>query len=171
MPQRPARVESPLVPPQPFIDLSSIDFAHPRYGLDEIRKLLPHRGAMAQLDAIVSVDVPTALAIGYKDVRADEFWSAGHFPGNPLLPGVVIVEAAAQLSVCLYKIAVPEVASSLIVFGGVDEARFRGAVRPGERLVLVAKGTALSRRMARCATQAIVGDRVVYEGTVLGIPT
>src|SRR5438034_9862034 len=107
--------------------------------LDAIRRVNPQRFEMEQLTAIVHVDTSRHLIVGYKDVRADEFWVRGHMPGFPLLPGVLMCEAAAQL--CGYYISVyAPMPSDFIGFGGMESVRFRGQVSPGERLVLVAKG-------------------------------
>jgi 3-hydroxyacyl-[acyl-carrier-protein] dehydratase len=158
------------VPSAPIVDPATLDFSRPRMRADELRKILPHRGGMALVDAVLTHDPGTQTIVGYRDVRGDEFWSDGHFPGNPLLPGVLMIEAAAQLSIVGYKLAVPQVGERLIVFGGVDDVRFRGAVRPGDRLILMARGTSLSTRLAKSECQAIVGDKIVFEGTVIGVP-
>jgi len=158
------------MPPQPLVDLAKYDLETVKYTADEIRKIIPHRGAMALLDGVVAIDDANGIAIGYKDARADEFWAAGHFPGNPLLPGVVMIEAAGQLAVFFYKLCCPEVASRLVVFGGVDDVRFRGSVRPGERVWLVTRKVEMNRRVAKCESQAFSGGRLVFEGKVIGIP-
>lgn len=158
------------MPPEPLVDLTKYNLESIKYTADDIRKVIPHRGAMALLDAVVEVDESKGLAIGYKDARADEFWAPGHFPGNPLLPGVVLIEAAGQLAVFYYKINCPEIANRLVVFGGVDGVRFRGSVKPGERVWLVAKKLEMNRRVAKCDAQAFSGGKMVFEGTVIGIP-
>ncbi len=155
----------------PLLDLATINLDARLYEGDDIRKLLPHRGAMALLDGIVALAPDKSWIVGYKDARSDEFWVPGHFPGNPILPGVVTIEAAGQLAVCFYKLVVPEISNRLVVFGGVDGVRFRGIVKPGDRVWLLARQVEVNRRLARCYTQAVVDGKVTYEGTILGIPT
>ncbi len=159
------------MPPQVILDLSTVNLEERLYTADDIRKLMPHRGHMALLDGIVAKAPDNSWIVGFKDARAEEFWTAGHFPNNPILPGVVMIESAGQLAICFYKMVVPEVANRLIVFGGVDNVRFRGIVKPGTRVWLAARPLECNRRIAKCLTQGIVDGKVVYEGTVIGIPT
>lgn len=159
------------MPPLPLIDLSTIDPGRLQFTAADLQKLMPHRGEMALLEGLVHLDRERQIAVGLKHVRPDEFWAEGHFPGNPIMPGIVMIEASGQLAICLYKLCVPDVKEKLIVFGGIDDVRFRGVVRPGARVLLVGQGIENNRRLAKCRTQAIVDGKIVYEGTILGIPT
>ena len=159
------------MPPQPVLDLATLDLKKRAVADDELRKLIPHRGQMAFVDGVIAIAPDHEWIVGYRDVRDGEFWSAGHFPGNPIMPGIIMIEAAGQLSICFYKLSMPEIHDRLVVFGGIDDCRFRGMVRPGDRVYLIAKRLEVNRRLAKCLTQGIVNGKVVYEGTVIGIPT
>ena len=109
------------------------------------------------------------MIVGYKDVRADEFWVPGHMPGYPLFPGILMCEAAAQL--CGYYVVsqkvVPE--GSLMGLAGIDDARFIRAVRPGERLVVVGRGEKLHRKLNKFRVTGYVGQEKAFEVLVTGV--
>src|SRR3954469_21716695 len=126
------------MPTDRLFDISKIDFNRTVADRQGIRAVNPQRYEMEQLDGIALLDPERRLIVGYKDVRADEFWCRGHMPGEPLLPGVLMCESAAQL--CSYYITqYTELVGRdhFVAFGGLDDVRFRSVVRPGDRLVLV----------------------------------
>ena len=157
--------------PSPLlVDLSTIDFDTVRYSLDDIRACNLQRFEMEQLTAIAHMDVEKATVVGYKDVHADEFWVRGHVPGRPLLPGVLMLEAAAQLCSFLYKQSVNVEADKFLGFAGIDDVKFRGTVVPGDRLILIASAVELRPRRATFSTQGVVRDRLAFEATIIGMP-
>lgn len=150
-------------------DLSTIDFDNVVADVEEIRKYNPQRFAMEHLTAIVYEDTTNHLCIGYKDVTSDEFWVPGHMPGMPLMPGVIMLEAAAQL--CSYYTQKHDLlGSEMVGFGGLDDVRFRDPVVPGSRLVLLCKLEKVRRgRIIVSRFQGMVGDSIVVEGILKGI--
>ena len=159
------------MPPALLCDLSKIDLSKVAMDRGRIAEILPHRDQMALVDVLVHLDMKEMLGVGRMEVPKEAFWTSGHFPSNPLLPGVLLVEAAAQVSLIVYKTGLPEIMPRLVVFGGIDNVRFRGGVRPGDRVHIVIKMLDMSRRAARAHTQAVVGNKLVYEGEVLAIVT
>jgi 3-hydroxyacyl-[acyl-carrier-protein] dehydratase len=157
------------MPPELALDLSKIDLSRTLFGKDEIRKILPQRFELEQLDAVVYEDLAEKIIVGYKDVRADEFWVRGHLPNYPLFPGVLMCEAAAQLcSFYATKNHLPP--GTFVGFGGLESVRFRGTVHPGDRFVLVAKGLKIDRRRMLFSVQGFVGDKMVFHADVMGMP-
>jgi 3-hydroxyacyl-[acyl-carrier-protein] dehydratase len=155
--------------PEPHLDPATVDCSRVVADLSAIRKLNPQRYEMEHLSAIVLLDTERALIAGYKDVRDDEFWVRGHMPGYPLLPGVLICEAAAQLS-AYYSTFVGLNSQDFLGFGGMENLRFRGVVRPGDRLLLIGKGLKLHRRQTIFNVQGFVGALMVFHGDVIGVP-
>jgi 3-hydroxyacyl-[acyl-carrier-protein] dehydratase len=150
-------------------DLDQLDLSRVLADQEAIRKVNPQRFEVEQLTAIVHLDPSQHLIIGYKDVGLDEFWIRGHMPGYPLMPGVIMCEAAAQL--CSYYIVTQKLLQcDFVGFGGLDDVRFRAPVRPGDRLVLIAKGKKLDRRQVICNVQGFVGKTMVFHADVVGVP-
>ena len=156
------------MPPELHFDLAQIDFNHVVADQEAIGKVNPQRYEMEQLDAVVLLDAANKIAIGYKDVRGDEFWVRGHMPGYPLMPGVLMCEASAQL--CSYYTLTQHVIDGFLGFGGMENIRFRSTVRPGDRLILVAKETKFNRRQITSNVQAFVKDTMVFHGDIIGVP-
>src|SRR5437667_11777919 len=108
---------------------------------------------MEQLTAIVHIDPANHLIVGYKDVLPDELWVRGHMPGYPLMPGVLMCEAAAQL-VSYYVISQNIMGGDFLGFFGMEKVRFRSPVHPGSRLILVGKALRIHRRQCSFNIQA-----------------
>jgi 3-hydroxyacyl-[acyl-carrier-protein] dehydratase len=157
------------MPPEAHFDPARLDFNHLVADREAIRRANPQRFEMEQLDAIVKMDREQHLLAGYKDVRPDEFWVRGHMPGYPLMPGVLMCEAAAQLC-SYYCVTTGVLQGDFIGFGGLENVRFRGLVRPGDRLVLVAKGIRVHRRQTIFNVQGFVGGTMVFHADVIGVP-
>ncbi len=157
------------MPPVAIVDPTTVDTSHILYDLEGIRQGNPQRFEMEQLTAVVHLDRDQHLIVGFKDVRPDEFWVRGHMPDYPLMPGVLMCESAAQLcSFYCYTIQILE--NGFIGFGGMEDVRFRGQVRPGDRLVVMAKASRVHRRQTIFDTQGFVGSNMVFHGKIIGVP-
>jgi 3-hydroxyacyl-[acyl-carrier-protein] dehydratase len=157
------------MPPPLNMDPGSLDFNRVVADQAAIRRVNPQRFEMEQLTAIIYLDMEKGLAAGYRDVGHDEFWVRGHMPDYPIMPGVMQCEAAAQL--CSYYIAMSNLGSGDFVgFGGMENVRFRGQVRPGDRLVLVLKALKLNRRQCVFNVQGFVGATMVFHADIIGVP-
>ncbi|GJQ60319.1 MAG: beta-hydroxyacyl-ACP dehydratase [Candidatus Scalindua sp. AMX11] len=150
-----------------FINIDDIDINDIEIGREGIRAVNPHRYEMEQLNGIIKFDPENKIIIGFKEVKDDEFWVRGHIPGRPLLPGVLMMEAAAQLCTYYYKRVIED--DRFLGFGGVDKVKFRGKVVPGDRLFIIAKNRELRTRRAIFDTQGIVNSKLVFEGVITGM--
>lgn len=153
-----------------ILDPATLDCSQPLVGIDEIRQYIPQRGLMEQLSGILHDDPEGGVVAGFKDITEEEFWVAGHMPGMPLMPGVIMCEACAQI--CSYFVMKHDLLGcEMLGFGGLDEVRFRGTVVPGDRLVIAAQRLQVRRgAMIRCRFQCFVENSLVCEGKLRGIP-
>lgn len=156
------------MPPPVHLHPADLDLNRIVADIEAIRGVIPQRFEMEQLNAIVLLDSERQLIAGYKDVGTDEFWVRGHMPGYPLLPGVLLCEAAAQL--CSYYIVTQGLLEGDFVgFFGMDNVRFRGIVHPGNRLILIGKVLRYHRRQTVCNVQGFVGSNMVFHADVIGM--
>jgi 3-hydroxyacyl-[acyl-carrier-protein] dehydratase len=154
--------------PQPLIDLSGINLGNLEMSIEEVRKYNAQRFEMEQLDGVIAVSLEDGYAVAYRDVSPDAFWVKGHIPGRPLLPGVLMIESAAQLSSLYYKLATKD--DRFLGFGGVNDVKFRGAVVPGQRVIFVSKVVEMKSRKAVFDTQGLVDGKIVFEARIIGMP-
>jgi len=157
------------VPRKPLIiDFSEFDPDRVLVDTEEIRRYNPQRYEMEQLTAICYEDRENNVIVGYKDLGPDEFWVRGHMPGIPIMPGVIMCEAAAQLA--SYYCRRYQLIDGMVGFGGLENVRFRGLVRPGDRFVIAARLLKLRHSIMTCEFQCFVKENLVCDGVLKGIP-
>jgi 3-hydroxyacyl-[acyl-carrier-protein] dehydratase len=138
------------------------------YDTSAVEQVNPHRYEMRLLDGIVYFDTEQGLIVGYKDTSPDDFWVRGHIPGRPLMPGVLMVEAAAQLaSFAAKKITAEE---RFIAFGGIENVKFRAQISPGDRLYLLGKFLERRPRRFKLAAQGVSNGQLVFQAVIIGMP-
>lgn len=137
------------------------------FNVEEIHKLLPHRYPFALVDRIIKY-VPGSLAVGIKNVTFNEPHFQGHFPGKPVMPGVLIVEAMAQVGGIVLSQHPDLPHGKIWFFAGIDGVRFRRQVVPGDRLEMTTKLLVVKRkRVAKMEAIAFVDGQKVCEGTLM----
>lgn len=159
--------ERTSVPPPLLYDLNAVDLDRVVYTREEIYDCLPHRYEFMQLDAIVHVDEAAEIAIARRDVREDEWWVKGHVPARPLLPGVLLLETAAQLAAFMRNKMFGQ--PGFVGFGGVDDCKFREAITPPARIYVVGKKVENRPRRVQAACQAVIDGSLVFEATITGL--
>ena len=133
--------------------------------IDRIKDMIPHRDPFLLIDRVEDVK-HGASAVGIKNVTGDEDFFRGHFPGHPIMPGVLIVESMAQTAGVLVVATLgPEAEGKLVYFMTVDGARFRKPVLPGDKLELHVELLRSMRNVYKFSGKAKVGDTVVSEAT------
>ncbi len=133
--------------------------------IEDIMKLIPHRYPFLLVDRIESVE-PGVSAKGYKCVSMNEPFFQGHFPDRPLMPGVLIVEALAQVG-AVALMSVPENQGKLAVFAGIDEVRFKRQVVPGDKLTLEVQIESMRRGIGKGQAVAMVDGEVACKGQLM----
>jgi 3-hydroxyacyl-[acyl-carrier-protein] dehydratase len=154
------------MPPQLLFDLSGIDLNGCLLDQEGVRNLNPHRGDMEQLNGVIWSNPGEGRILGFKDVRANEFWVPGHIPGRPLLPVVLMVESAAQLASIYIKLYVHW--KGFVGFGGIENCKFRQLVEPGVRLHILCQKIWERHHRLCCKSQGVVNGNLVFEAEIVG---
>jgi len=134
------------------------------FGRETIQAILPHRDPFLFLDEVLELE-PGQRVVARMEVRGDEWFFPGHFPGRPILPGVIMVEALAQAG-AVAVLSVPENRGKMVLFAGIDGLRFRRVVVPGEELLLTCELEMARGPVGRGRALARVGDAVAVRGTL-----
>ena len=153
-----------------IVDPQQIDYTNVVADLEEIRRYNRQRDEMEQLTAIVYDDPEKNICVGYRDTSPSDFWVAGHMPGMPLMPGVLMCEAAAQM--CSFHSRRNDLLGGEVVgFGGLNKVRFRDVVLPSDRLTIATQMLQLRRgRIMVSRFQEFVGTNLVCEGEIRAVP-
>jgi 3-hydroxyacyl-[acyl-carrier-protein] dehydratase len=133
-------------------------------GRDGIEEILPHREPFLLLDEVLELE-PGARVVARRRIRDDEWYLAGHFPGNPIMPGVLMVEALAQAG-AVVVLSEPENRGKLALFAGIDDVRFKRIVRPGDELVLTCELERVRGPIGRGKAKATVDGELAVRGTL-----
>lgn len=160
--------------PVPLVELENLDLSRTVFSVADMQKVLQQRGTFSLIHGILHLDPETSdFVVGYHDVRADEWWAKDHVPGRPIFPGVLMVEASAQLGSFDFFQRHPEIPTTFIAFTGIDSTRFRATVEPPCRLYFVGKASKSrvhgGKVMFAYQFQGLVEGKIVYEAEVSGM--
>jgi len=142
-----------------------MDFLYePPFGVETIKKIIPHRYPFLLVDGITSFGEDTV--VGYKNLSANEEVFQGHFPGEPVYPGVLVVESVAQVGAC-WILSHTEHAGKTAYLMSIETAKFRRPVRPGDKLIIDGKITNLKSRTGKLTAEILVDEKKVADVAVL----
>ena len=150
-----------------LFDISTVDLSAVAVSPDEVGRLNAQAGDMRHLDHVIWFSADRSEAVGVKQVRHDEFWVVGHIPGRPLLPGVLMIEACAQLCSIQFKKKLGM--DTFLGFVRCDDVVFRGQVVPGDSFLMLSKQISTTRRRFESAVQGVVGGKLVFEAMITGM--
>lgn len=136
-----------------------------QFDIMEIMSMIPHRYPFLLIDRITEC-APGKYCKGYKNVTMNEEFFQGHFPNNPIMPGVLQIEAMAQISAGILM-TLPEYKGKLVLFAGVDGVRFKNVVRPGDRLDMETELTKIKGPIVKTHAKAFVNGKLTVEADLM----
>jgi 3-hydroxyacyl-[acyl-carrier-protein] dehydratase len=134
------------------------------FGREEIEKIIPHRHPFLLVDEVLEIE-PGKRVVARRLVSADDWWFPGHFPGRPVMPGVLTIEAIAQAG-AVAVLADPANAGKLPFFAGIDDCKFKRIVEPGDELTLECEFVRVRGPVAKGQGVARVGDEIAAQATL-----
>jgi 3-hydroxyacyl-[acyl-carrier-protein] dehydratase len=137
------------------------------FGRAEIEAKLPHRGRLLFIDEVLWTSSGFERGVAVHHVGRDEFWAEDHFPGDPMMPGVLMVEAGAQLACFLHNCRLPRPVKPAFV--RIDDTSFRNIVRPGDDLYLLCSKVRWTPRRFQADIQGVVNGRIAFMSRVAGV--
>lgn len=152
-----------------LFDISSIDRSVTLQARPEIEKWIPHRDQMSLLDRIVWASSDMRQAVAMRHIRSDEWWVKGHFPGKPVLPGVIMVETAAQLACWLWTFR--QGTPCGVAFLRIEDTAFRNMVVPGDDFFVLCQEVKFTNRRFISDVQGVVADRLIFSARLTGMKT
>jgi len=132
---------------------------------DQVLELLPHRPPFLLVDEVEELE-PGVRCVATRTLSGDDFWFAGHFPGNPVMPGVLIVEALAQTAT-IAAASGGDIAGKIGLFAGIDKVRFKRVVKPGDIMRLEAEIVAVHGPVGRAKVRATVAGQLACRGELM----
>lgn len=137
----------------------------PKLTKEDIKKIIPHREPFLLVDEIEEIE-PGLKVKGIKYVREDEYYFEGHFPSNPIMPGVLIIECIAQVG-AVSLLMVPQNRGKLVLFAGIDKARFKRIVKPGDKLEIEVEIESFKRNIGKAIGVAKVNGELACRAEIM----
>ncbi|MGM0366642.1 MAG: 3-hydroxyacyl-ACP dehydratase FabZ [Actinomycetota bacterium] len=137
----------------------------PGLSKEQIKEIIPHREPFLLVDEVVDM-VPGEKIKAVKDVRADEYYFKGHFPSNPIMPGVLMVECIAQAG-AISLLTLPQHKGKLALFAGIDKVRFKKLVKPGDRLEIEVEMLQFKRGIGKAKGSVKAGGRLACSADIM----